>query len=74
MTSCASCAMFCRMAKTKALRTRTAVRKSEKPAIMPKGYGSLKGQIEIRPGIDLTKPIYEQWLKLERKERRRKKK
>jgi hypothetical protein len=33
----------------------------------------LRGQIAIRRGIDLTKPIYGQYLKLERKERRRKK-
>jgi hypothetical protein len=46
---------------------------SRKPAVLPKGYGSLRGKIEIRPGIDLTKPIYEQYLELERQERRRKK-
>jgi hypothetical protein len=60
------------MAKTKASKTRTAVRKSAaKPAVLPKGYGAQRGQIVVRPGIDLTKPIYEQWLRLDRKERRR---
>jgi hypothetical protein len=60
------------MAKTKASKTQTAVRKSAaKPAMVPKGHGALRGQIVIRPGIDLTRPIYEQWLKLDRKERRR---
>jgi len=56
----------------KASNAHAAARKP-KPAVLPKGYGSLRGQIEIRPGIDLTKPIYEQYLKLERQERRRKK-
>lgn len=32
------------------------------------GYGSLRGQFEIRPGIDLTKPIYEQALRLDAEE------
>jgi hypothetical protein len=60
------------MAKTKTPKAPTAVRKSAaKPAVIPKGYGALRGQIAIRPGIDLTKPIYEQWFKLDRKERRR---
>ncbi len=31
-----------------------------------KGYGALKGMIEFDPRIDLTKPIYEQVLKLEK--------
>ena len=62
------------MARTKASKAAAAVRKSaRKPAVLPKGYGSLRGQILIRRGIDLTKPIYEQYLRLERKERRRKK-
>jgi hypothetical protein len=60
------------MAKTKASKTHTAVRKSAaKPPVLPKGYGALRGQIVIRPGIDLTKPIYEQWLELDRKERKK---
>ena len=60
------------MAKTKASKTHAAVRKSaaDKPAVLPKGYGALRGQIAIRPGMDLTKPIYDQWLKQDRKERR----
>jgi hypothetical protein len=41
------------------------------PRSVPKGYGALRGQFVVRRGIDLTKPIYEQILKLERKERRR---
>ena len=39
-------------------------------SVLPKGYGSLRGQLHIRRGVDLTKPIYEQVLKLDRKERR----
>ncbi len=59
------------MSKTKASKSRAAVRKSApKPSTLPKGYGALRGQLVVRPGIDLTKPIYEQWLKLRRKERR----
>jgi hypothetical protein len=60
-----------RMGKTKASNSRTAVRKSPpKPPALPKGYGALRGQLRIRPGIDLTKPIYDQWVKLERRARR----
>ena len=58
------------MAKTTASKSPTALRKSAKPPVLPKGYGSLRGQLHIRRGIDLTKPIYEQVLKLDRKERR----
>lgn len=36
------------------------------------GYGALKGQFEMDPRIDLTKPIHAQVLRLERAERRRK--
>ncbi len=25
-----------------------------------RGYGALKGRLKIAPGVDLTKPIYEQ--------------
>jgi hypothetical protein len=50
----------------------TAVRKSEgKPARYPKGYGALRGQFVIREGLDVTKPIFEQVLKLEKKDRRK---
>lgn len=28
-----------------------------------RGYGALKGRLKIMPGIDLTKPIYEQVIK-----------
>jgi hypothetical protein len=62
------------MSKTKASKSRAPLRQSGvKPPLVPKGYGALKGQFEIRPGIDLTKPIYEQVLKLEQRERRRRK-
>jgi hypothetical protein len=37
----------------------------------PEGYGVLRGQFMVRPGLDLTKPIYEQTLELDRKERRK---
>ncbi len=37
----------------------------------PEGYGVLRGQFVVRPGLDLTKPIYEQVLELDRKERRK---
>jgi hypothetical protein len=33
----------------------------------PLGYGSLKGQFVVRKGIDITKPIYEQALKIKKK-------
>ena len=61
------------MAKSKASKATAAVRKSApKPAMVPKGYGALRGQFVVRRGIDLTKPIYEQYLKVEQKKRRRK--
>ena len=28
-----------------------------------RGFGALKGQLKIRPGVDLTKPIFEQVMK-----------
>jgi hypothetical protein len=56
----------------KASSHNTAVRKSEgKRARYPKGYGALRGQFVIRPGLDVTKPIFEQVLKLEKKDRRK---
>jgi len=36
-----------------------------------KGYGALRGQFVIREGLDVTKPIFEQVLKLEKKDRRK---
>lgn len=33
-----------------------------------RGAGALKGPLRIRPGIDLTKPIFEQALKLDEAE------
>jgi hypothetical protein len=57
---------------TKASKLNAAVRKTAvKPARYPEGYGALQGQFVIRPGLDLTKPIYEQVLGLDKKERRR---
>lgn len=35
------------------------------------GYGALRGLIELDPRIDLTKPIYEQVLRLKRARRGR---
>jgi hypothetical protein len=62
------------MAKTmtKASKLNAAVRKTAaKPTRYPKGYGTLQGQFTVRPGLDLTKPIYEQVLALDKKERRK---
>lgn len=36
------------------------------------GYGGLRGRLDLDPRIDLTKPIYEQALRLERAGRDRK--
>jgi len=35
-----------------------------------KGYGALKGQIAFRTDIDLTKPIYEQVMKIDSRRKR----
>jgi hypothetical protein len=35
------------------------------------GYGSMEGKLKLRKGVDLTKPIYEQVLRLEARARRR---
>jgi hypothetical protein len=57
---------------TKASKQIAAVRKTAvKQARFPKGYGSLRGEFVIRPGLDVTKPIFEQVLKLDKKERRK---
>jgi hypothetical protein len=59
---------------TKASKVNTAaVRKkaSAKREQYPVGYGLLRGQFVVRPGLDLTKPIYEQVLELDKKERRK---
>jgi hypothetical protein len=37
----------------------------------PEGYGALRGQFVVRPGLDLTKPILEQVLELDKKKRRK---
>ena len=40
---------------TKASNLNTAVRKTAaKRALHPEGYGALRGQFEVRPGLDLT--------------------
>ena len=36
------------------------VRLSTGEMVELRGYGALKGQLKLMPGIDLTKPIYEQ--------------
>jgi hypothetical protein len=41
-----------------------------KPARFPEGYGALRGQFVIREGLDVTRPIFEQVLKLDRNKRR----
>ena len=44
----------------------------EMTTVRPLGYGSLRCKYKFRKDIDLTKPIYEQVLKLERKRGRAK--
>ena len=57
---------------TKASKVNVAVRKTAaKRARHPEGYGALRGQFVVRPGLDLTKPILEQVTKLDKKERRK---
>jgi hypothetical protein len=57
---------------TKASKLNTTVRKTvAKRARHPEGYGALRGQFVVRPGLDLTKPILEQVLELDKKERRK---
>jgi hypothetical protein len=57
---------------TKASKLNAAVRKTvAKRARHPEGYGALRGQFVVRPGLDLTKPILEQVLELDKKERRK---
>lgn len=36
------------------------VRLSNGEMVEVRGYGALKGKLKLMPGIDLTKPIYEQ--------------
>lgn len=51
----------------------TCVSKPGTGRIMPlPGYGALRGKLDLDPRIDLTKPIYEQALRLERAGRGRK--
>lgn len=35
------------------------------------GYGASKGKFEVKKGIDLTKPIFEQVLKMEMRKKRK---
>lgn len=54
----------------KASKLNAAVRKTmAKRTPHPKGYGALRGQFVVRPGLDLTKPILEQVLELDKKKR-----
>jgi hypothetical protein len=56
---------------TKAPTLHTAVRKTRvKRVRYPEGYGALRGQFVVRSGLDLTKPILEQVLELDKKARR----
>jgi hypothetical protein len=60
---------------TKASKGGTAAVRKKTPAKRgqyPEGYGALRGQFVVRPGLDLTKPIYEQVLELDKKEHRKK--
>jgi hypothetical protein len=57
---------------TKASKLNATVRSTvAKRARQPEGYGALGGQFVVRPGLDLTKPILEQVLELDNKERRK---
>jgi hypothetical protein len=38
----------------------TVIEKTTGKRLPLKGYGALKGQYEVRKGVDVTKPIYEQ--------------
>jgi hypothetical protein len=59
------------MAKRNRPLTTKSTTKAPRGRRYPEGYGALLGQFVVRPGLDLTKPIYEQVLELDRKERRR---
>lgn len=39
---------------------KTTVRLKNGSEVEVRGYGALKGRLELEPGLDLTKPIYEQ--------------
>jgi hypothetical protein len=59
---------------TKVSKVKTAAVRKKAPAKRgqyPEGYGALRGQFVVRPGLDLTKPIYEQVLELDKKESRK---
>ena len=47
------------MAKTAQIQKSMVLLSSGK-VVEVRGYGALKGQLALMPGIDLTKPIYEQ--------------
>lgn len=42
------------------LAAQAAIEKERRAGLVPLGYGSLRGAYAIRPGIDVTKPIYDQ--------------
>ncbi len=47
-------------AKPKRSRVPTAPGRTAADRVVPLGYGKLRGRYKVRPGIDLTKPIFEQ--------------
>lgn len=47
-------------AKPKQSRDPTAPNPGPAGRVVPHGYGKLRGRYRVQPGIDLTKPIFEQ--------------
>ena len=47
-------------AKPKRSRVLSVTSRATTGRVVPLGYGKLRGLYKIRPGIDLTKPIFEQ--------------
>ena len=43
-----------------ATSSKTIVRLTNGEEVEVRGYGALQGQLKLEPGLDLTKPIYEQ--------------
>jgi hypothetical protein len=63
---------FMTKSSTKASNLSANLRKAPvKRTRYPEGYGALRGRFVVRPGLDLTKPILEQVLELDKKERRK---
>ena len=56
---------FMAKSTSKSKRGAPARKASPKHVRYPEGYGALQGQFVVRPGLDLTKPIYEQVLELD---------